>query len=437
MIVPSARLLLWAAVAAVPLAGLAGASPEAAPFAGGALGLLLAVAAVDALLALRTLSGVQVALPALVRLAQGKDGSLDVRILRARPQPDRLRLALALPEGIGSASDDLTVELPPEGQAAHLAWPCRGVRRGRFVVDRCYLEAASPLGLWAYRAAAPTHSELRVYPNLLGERRDVAAILLRRGLTGIHSQRQVGRGREFDKLREYVPGDAPEDIHWKATAKRGSPITKLFQVERTQDVYAVIDASRLSGRTPDALERAVTAALVLAVAAEQQGDRFGLMTFSDRVLGFLRSGKGRSHFNACRDLLYTLTPQRVSPDFDEIGAFLRQRVRTRALMIFLTDLDDPVLAESFTRAIEPLRRQHVLLVGMRRPEGALPLFTGPPAATPDDVSARLAGHLSWRALRELQTSLERRGVDLALFDKGEMTAGLVARYLRIKQRQLL
>ena len=74
---------------------------------------------------------------------------------------------------------------------------------------------------------------------------------------------------------------------------------------------------------------------------------------------------------------------------------------------------------------------------MRRPEGAVPLFTGPPVATPDDVSARLAGHLSWRALRELQTSLERRGVDLALFDKGEMTAGLVARYLRIKQRQLL
>jgi uncharacterized protein (DUF58 family) len=437
MIVPSSRLLLGVAIAAVPLAGLAGAAPEAAPFAAGALGLLVAAAAADAVLASRSLSGVQVSLPALVRLAQGRDGALDVRILRSGFRPRRLRLALALPEGIGSPSDDREVELPPDGQAAQFAWPCRGVRRGRFFVDRCYLEAASPLGLWAYRAAAPSRSELRVYPNLLAERRDVAAILLRRGLAGIHAQRQVGKGREFDKLREYVPGDAPEDIHWKATAKRGVPITKLFQVERTQDVYAVLDASRLSGRTPDALDRAVTAALVLAVAAEQQGDRFGLATFSDRVLGFLRTGKGRSHFNACRDLLYTLIPKRVSPDFDEIGAFLRRRVRTRALVIFLTDLDDPVLAESFTRAIEPLRRQHVVLVGMRRPEGAVPLFTGPRAATPDDVSARLAGHLSWRALRELQTSLERRGVDLALFDKGEMTAGLVARYLRIKQRQLL
>src|SRR5262249_27940671 len=153
----------------------------------------------------------QVSLPALVRLAQGREAALDLRILRSGERPRRLRLALALPEGIGSPSDDLLVELPPEGPSAQLAWPLRGVRPGRFCVDRCYLEAASPLGLWAYRAAAPSRSELRVYPNLLGERRDVAAILLRRGLTGIHAQRQVGKGREFDKLREYVPGDAPED----------------------------------------------------------------------------------------------------------------------------------------------------------------------------------------------------------------------------------
>src|SRR5439155_5760719 len=98
------------------------------------------------------------------------------------------------------------------------------------------------------RKSVPTQSEIRVYPNLLRERRDLAALFLHRGAFGLHAERQVGKGREFEKLREYVPGDGYDEIHWKATAKRGRPITKVFQIERTQEVYVVIDASRLSAR---------------------------------------------------------------------------------------------------------------------------------------------------------------------------------------------
>jgi uncharacterized protein (DUF58 family) len=58
----------------------------------------------------------------------------------------------------------------------------------------------------------------------------------------------MGRGREFEKLREYQPGDSIEDVQWKASARRQSLITKVYQVERTQEVYAIVDASRLSGR---------------------------------------------------------------------------------------------------------------------------------------------------------------------------------------------
>ena len=44
-------------------------------------------------------------------------------------------------------------------------------------------------------------------------------------------------------------GDSLGDVHWKATAKRGHPVTKEFQIERTQEVYCIIDASRLSARS--------------------------------------------------------------------------------------------------------------------------------------------------------------------------------------------
>src|SRR5438105_2526977 len=118
-----------------------------------------------------------------------------------------------------------------------------------FIAALVLLEAASPLGFWAVRRSLPINLELRVYPNLLRERKSLAALFLNRGAFGLHAQRQIGKGRDFEKLREYIPGDSSDEIHWKATAKRGHPVTKVFQIERTQEVYVIIDASRLSART--------------------------------------------------------------------------------------------------------------------------------------------------------------------------------------------
>ena len=59
----------------------------------------------------------------------------------------------------------------------------------------------------AIRTATPVSGEIRVYPNLITERKSVAAIFLNRGTFGLHAQRQIGKGRDFEKLREYVPGD--------------------------------------------------------------------------------------------------------------------------------------------------------------------------------------------------------------------------------------
>jgi uncharacterized protein (DUF58 family) len=186
-----------------------------------------------------------------------------------------------------------------------------------------------------------------------------------------------------------------------------------------------------------ALERYVTAALVLGLAAERQGDLFGLATFSDKLLGFVRAKSGRAHFNACRDALYGLQPQEVTPDFDELCAFLRLRLRRRALLVFLTSLDDPVLAESFVKNVELIARQHLVLVNMLRPAAAQPLFSDATVRSTDDMAARLGGHIQWQRLLELEKSLHRRGVQFAQLNDEKLCAELVTQYLNVKQRQLL
>jgi uncharacterized protein (DUF58 family) len=207
----------------------------------------------------------------------------------------------------------------------------------------------------------------------------------------------------------------------------------------------VVDASRLSARIPEqesaagttVLEGFVTAALVLGLAAEQQGDLFGLLTFSDKVERFVRARNGQAHYRACRDALYTLQPKIVTPDFDELCSFIRIRLRRRALLVILTALDDPALAESFVRNIELIRRQHIVLVNMVPPAGVKPLFTGPNVAEVDDLYRQLGGHLQWHKLRELQKVLQRHGVRLSLPENERLSADIVAQYMNVKQRQLL
>ncbi len=251
MIVPRYRLLFWVAAIVLPFALLMARSRQLPSvyrccFIGG----LLLVAMADAIGARKSLAGIGLELPPVARMSKDREAKLELRIRNRTPACKKnLRVALAWPREIMTETEELDALLPAHSEWSRLAWPCTPLKRGNYKLDSAYIESRSPLGFWAARKTFPAQSEIRVYPNLLNERKNLAALFLNRGAFGLHAQRQVGKGRDFEKLREYVPGDGYDEIHWKATARRGKPITKVFQIEKTQEVYVIVDASRLSART--------------------------------------------------------------------------------------------------------------------------------------------------------------------------------------------
>ena len=440
-------MIWWVTLLVVPFATVAGVLPGAAPFAMLLICAFVVATLLDAVFAFRAVQGWSVECAETIRLSKDRAGELELLFKNEATASRVLRVGLPLPRDIESPQEDLLVEIPGAGKTSRIGWACTPRRRGNYALDRCHVEGASPLGFWSARTVLPLQTELRVYPDLLKERKNVAALFLNRGTFGIHAQRQVGKGRDFEKLREYIPGDSYEDIHWKATAKRGRPVTKIFQIERTQEIYVILDASRLTAREvadpADAtarvstLERFINAALVLALAAERQGDLFGLLTFSDRVHEFVRARNGQAHYSLCRDALYTLQPQIVTPDYDELFAFIRTRLRRRALLVFLTALDDPLLAESFEHNAGLVCRQHLLLVNMIQPPGVRPLFHNADVARVDDLYRELGGHIQWQNLLELGKKLKSRGVQFSLVQNEKLSADVVTQYLNVKRRQLV
>jgi uncharacterized protein (DUF58 family) len=415
----------------------------------------LAIVIVDAAVSRKLLTGILVTLPPVVRLSVGRESEMTLSIENDAAEVKQLRLGLAFPREIFSPNQDLITKLPAETPHSMVAWPFRALKQGLYFLENCYLETTSRMGFWSLRRTQAARAEVRVYPDLFRERKKLSGLFLNRGI-GIHAQRQVGKGREFEQLREYLPGDSYEDIHWKATARRGQPITKVYQIERTQQIYVIIDGSRLSVRKSDPngtrsatlgkpevddytsiLERYAAAALVMGLAADRQADEFGLLAFDDRVRKFVRAKSGKAHYDVCRDALHTLQARSVTPDFAELFTFIATKIRRRALLIMLTNLDDPVLAESFTANIDVISRRHLVLVNMLKPAGAMPLFSDPSANDVDDIYRKLGNHLLWRQLRETEKYLRRHGVGFNLLENENLCTDTVSQYLTVKRRQVL
>ncbi|MDX2111654.1 MAG: DUF58 domain-containing protein [Verrucomicrobiota bacterium] len=443
---PSNRLVNWSLLLLpAALMGAFGGVLEA--FAILLYGLVFAVAVVDLWLSRNRFTSLNPQMPAVVRLAKDSRNEVPMHLEHQGCTGFELEVGLLLPAHLGA--EKLTTKLRIEGTTGQssFGWPCKPTRRGTTSVEVIHLGFPSRFGFWKLRRRYTVKSEWRVYPNLASEYRSLAGLFLNRGSSGIHRQRQLGRGREFEKLREYQPGDSVEDVAWKASAKRQSLVTRVYQVERTQEVYAIIDASRLSTRvlpvrdtdrsTDTVLDRYITAATLLGMAIQRQNDLFGLSVFSDGIDSFIRAKSGVGHRQACTNTLYGLHARTVAPDFSEIITSLKMRLRKRALLLFLTDLHDTVAAEQFLEMIPLLSRQHVVIVHMLSAEGTQPLFTSEPPAGVEQICSQIDGHVRWQRLNSVRENLARHHVRCDFSSDERFCTDLINRYIEVKQRQLI
>ncbi len=397
----------------------------------------------DGIISRQCLNSISTEMPTVIRLSCGRSGEIPVTINRQGTTPHKISVGLDLPSSIVTEKEIIQVAIDRDQEGLLFKLPLTATQRGRFLLSLIMIATPSRLGFWEMRQSRTLTTEIRVYPDLKAERKTMAALFLPKYAIGIHSRRQVGQGREFEKLREYQPGDSLDMIHWKATAKRHLPMSKVYQVERVQEVYVIIDSARLSGQPlhgtagEQRLETFIKAALVMGMATQNQGDLFGLLTFSHKVDTFLRAKGGKAHFNGCRDHLYMLEAQSVTPDFRELTVFIRQRLKKRALLVIMTSLDDPILAEELTKSLELITRHHLVIVMVMEPATAQPLFANEQVTSLDDIRRKLIGHMQDQALRTIEQDLRHRGVTLIRANNATLSLQMVQQYMSVKARQIL
>ena len=450
MIAPRPGLVGWGTAIVLPLTILSTLLPGWRTLTLPPIALFVVVALLDLLWNWRKHRDLEFVVSDTIRTIAGRSFPLSLHLAAPSAHSGIIRTALALPSSLSMTTSDAVLKLQSKELPPAVALELRAEVRGIFLVSQLFFDWISPLGWWIYRERQSISCEVRVYPDLTMEGRQLARFL-KRNEVGIHHYRHLGRGREFEKLREYEPGDGFDTIHWKATAKRRYPITKVYQTEKAQEVYVALDSSRLSGRLVEneyatagstggqipTLERTIASSLLFCAAAQSQGDLFGLLTFSDKIDHLVTARSGPAHFNRCRDVLAGLQTRLVSPDFGEIASTLMGRIKRRALIVFLTSLDDPVLSEAFLSSMDFVARRHLVLAVMLLAPSVRPLFSPPGVDKIDDIYQNIAGHLRWTHLTELRRQLHQRGIQFCLVSNKSVSLEVVSRYIALKRRQAL
>jgi uncharacterized protein (DUF58 family) len=239
-------------------------------------------------------------------------------------------------------------------------------RRGSYRFGATAVRFLSKLGLVWCQTELGEAQTVKVYPNMRRAREmELKALGARSYLAIQRKQLRRGEGREFESMRDYVPGDELRHVSWTATARRNKLTARQYQIERDQTIVIALDAGRLmTGRIGDEtkFDTAIHAALALMSAAARGGDNCGLVVFGRKVKKYLPPKKGVEHLDAVLETLHDLEPELIEPSYARAFQFVASNSKKRSFVVILTDLVDKDSSRELINSLKLLRPRHLPLV---------------------------------------------------------------------------
>lgn len=250
-----------------------------------------------------------------------------------------------------------------------------------------------------------------------------------------------GQGVEFEDVRPYQPGDDVRMMDWKVTARTGTAHIKRYIEEREQFIYLLVDvsASMLDGE--GGRKRATMAELgsLITMSAIGNGDRVGLVLFTDRIELMIPPSKGRQHGLRIMEALVGFQPEGRETAFSEVLTRFGHMARKRSVAFVISDF----LAGDYLDDLSALALRHDLnAVNLLETDGleteleGLVRLVDSESGETHYVDLRRRKVADERHHEALQEQMMERGVSLMELGVGEDCVSALAGFFRARQRRL-
>lgn len=328
----------------------------------------------------------------------------------------------------------------PARETHSFSYFLRPTERGEYTFGHLNIYVSTKFKLVKRRYRFEKDQMVKVYPSFI-QMKKYAFLALDNRLTlyGMKKIRRLGHTMEFEQIKDYVPGDDARTINWKATAKRASLMVNQFQDEKSQPVYALIDASRVmkmpfKGLT--LLDYAINSTLAFSNIALKKKDKVGMLTFAETIKNHLPASSKKTHLQTILEVLYNIDTKFLDSDYGALYNQVKRKITQRSLLLLYTNFEHITALERQLPYLKALSRKHVLVVIFFQ-NTELDQLIHTPAKTLPEVYHKTIAQKADYDKKIMVARLEQYGIQTILTKPDDLTISTINKYLEIKARGLL
>lgn len=361
-----------------------------------------------------------------------------IRVWTSARFPVELEIYQRWPELVEERSSTRTAICRP-GEVVDFSFNVHAVERGVAAIDPPSFRITRRR-IVERMVQGADEAEIAVTPNLAAVSRLHQQLnqFFLRGY-GSRTSPRLGKGREFDRMRDYVRGDELRDVAWKATARHRRLIVREFRVDRSQDIILCLDTGhRMAARVGHVrrLDHAVNASMLVSYVCNRMEDRVGVLSFDSMVQRGVPAGRGMAHLREVTRYVTGIQPFYRHTDYLALAADVRRTVKHRSLIFLMTVLPELEDHHDLVRAVRMLSTQHLVLVTVFA-DMQLKAASQMLPADKHELSSVIVARQLWESRTALTRDLRAYGAIIIDTPPEDFGVHSVNAYLDVKRRQLL
>uniref|UniRef100_UPI004048710A DUF58 domain-containing protein n=1 Tax=Roseivirga sp. TaxID=1964215 RepID=UPI004048710A len=400
---------------------------------------LLALLVIDIILLFRVKKGMKAERFAPEKFSNGDENPIKLSVQNFYQFEVKLTIIDEVPAQFQMREANFKVKLDSGGSQV-INYTLRPVKRGEYHFGKLNILTQSPIGLISRRFQFAEPVMVPVYPSFIQMRKyELLAISNDLTMQGIKKIRRLGHNQEFEQIKEYVAGDDFRTVNWKATARKAQLMVNTYQDEKSQQVYSLIDKSRVMKMPFEGmslLDYAINATLALSNIAIKKGDKAGLISFQNKVNTVLPASKRNKQMQLIQESLYNQKTAFKEADFSRLFVAVKRKLTQRSLLMLYTNFESMAGLERQLPFLRNLSKSHVLVVIFFQNTELTDLLESRPKAVKDIYYKTVAEKYDHEK-RLIVRELRKHGIYSVLTTPKDLTINTINKYLELKARGLI
>ncbi len=311
--------------------------------------------------------------------------------------------------------------------------------RGEFNFGYLLCYTISPLGLLQKRIKIAEPVMVKVYPAFQQLRKYQLIATSDNSVPGVKKIRKLGNSLEFEKIKDYVPGDDVRTINWKATARSSNLMVNTFTDAKQQQIYCLVDKGR-SMKMPfeglTLLDHSINACLALLNVALLKQDKAGLITFSNKVNDIIAADRRYSQINRILETLYNQQTQFKESDYEAVWIKIHKSITQRCLLLLFTNFETFSSLERQLPFLKKIAQRHLVCVVFFQNTLLKEIHELNPDSIEGIYIKTIADQFDLEK-KQIVKELRRFGILSVLTTPQNLSVDVINKYLELKARQLL